>query len=231
VHGHGQNFDATGIFSAARLNRLKDCGSYKNSGERQTFGALPANWEEVTNPYTKERMYYWNTVTRETSIMRPSAGPDSPLHCNDWAGRRTKRIVTTHNSLKINMHDTYKKHRCYSSSEGDERKCVCECLDSPDYEGADSTGKVFTDRHQMGTVQGNAAGIPLDAGFEWGGHTTTNGHKGKMEGQKVYSTLDSAYKLPEEGSTYEQYPYQGQDIFNAAGGLMATPYPTPSPKP
>jgi hypothetical protein len=136
---------------------------------------------------------------------------DLQLDCNNWEDKRSHRIVATHNSLKVNLHDSYQRHRCYLASD----QCICECLDIPAYSDTDKAGTVFTDRHQEGTVQGNAGGVA--------------GHRGRMEEQSIFSTLDSSFVLPEDGTPYDEYPYQGQDIFNLNGGLKATPYPTPAP--
>jgi len=60
--------------------------------------------------------------------------------CN-FKGRKTKRIVTTHDVELMNEHDSFRKHRCYSYK----GKCMCECIENSDY---------FMD----GTIQGNAVG-------------------------------------------------------------------------
>jgi hypothetical protein len=53
-------------------------------------------------------------------------------------GHHKGRVVTTHDSILVNLQDSYTQHRCYHYM----GKCVCECLDAPDFNTGDE------DRHQ-----------------------------------------------------------------------------------
>jgi len=53
-------------------------------------------------------------------------------------GHHEGRVITTHDSIKVNILDSYTQHRCYHYM----GKCVCECLDAPEFKTDDE------DRHQ-----------------------------------------------------------------------------------
>lgn len=107
------------------------------------------------------------------------------------------RIVTTHDVLKVNTGEAYKKHRCYKIKDAD---CVCECLGTHDFPGQGN--------HQSGTIQGNANGINGNnllysnvPGMTHSIAETSDGHLGAMPDQSYYQQHKSIFRQDNKRSS------------------------------
>lgn len=172
IHGHeGSDFGQLGRWASDPIAELYNCNVHDN--QHLPDGARDAN-----------------------GFLQQYALQD---HCNNWKRRRNHRLIATHNTAQINTQDTFIKHRCYTY--GTDKKCVCECLDDDGFMFAGANGVMKSDsRFQQGTVQGNAAGIPLTADHRIDAigqpsQTTTNGHKGDHEGQDIFREKQSSFLL------------------------------------